>query len=265
MINIIKNIKLTKNTLIFIMGALFILLFLRQCDKIDSLKTDMQRLQVVSDRNLNNLMATRDSITVEKNKNGNLVSRISSYQIEINNVTVENAKLIKKYKEVLNINKDLKDINTLISSQIKIKDSIINTNASVVYNSNDSIKIEFNDRKNWDKYNWRQFNGKIFFDGSNVISSRFDFSQGMNLKLALLNNDGRNEIKITTSYPGVKFTNIENLNFVNDKLNPALNKNKNWSIGVGIQYGININTDQFVSNGISVGVGIQYSPNWLRF
>ena len=96
-------------------------------------------------------------------------------------------------------------------------------------------------------------------------NSKFNFEQGMNIKAAIAKVNGRNELRITTDYPNVKFTNIENINIVNDKLNPLLRKEKNWSIGVGIQYGLTLNQDQIIGNGWSIGIGIQWSPKWLRF
>ena len=268
MINIIKKINLTKNTLIFIMGALFVLLFLRQCDKIEDLKVELKQVEVVADRNYNNLVASQDSIKTYIDKNDNLVSQIKSFEFDINDSNLKNKTLLKKYSSVLNENKKIKGINTLISTELSIKDSIINSQSNIVQDST-SITINFNDEKKWDTYNWRTFNGqlKLIKNESkySILNSKFNFNQGISLKTSIVNENGRNVLRITTPYDRIKFTDIENINLVNDKLNPVLQRPKNWSIGIGVQYGININTDQFVSNGISVGIGVQYSPSWLKF
>ena len=83
--------------------------------------------------------------------------------------------------------------------------------------------------------------------------------------MAILNVDGRDQLKVSSPYPGLTFTNIENINLVNDRLNrPAVNKG-GWALGFGVGYGINLNNQQFVSWGPSIGIGLYYSPRWLRF
>ena len=99
----------------------------------------------------------------------------------------------------------------------------------------------------------------------NVKSSRFDFNQGISLTTAIVKEEGRSILRITTPYPGLDFTSIENINIVNDKLNQKQKKKAGWSIGVGFGYGINLNNNQVISTGPSIGVGIYYSPSWLKF
>ena len=72
-------------------------------------------------------------------------------------------------------------------------------------------------------------------------------------------------LKITTPYSGVTFTNIENINLVNDRLNAKQQKTAGFSIGFGVGYGINLNNNQVISTGPNIGVGLFYSPKWLRF
>ena len=62
-----------------------------------------------------------------------------------------------------------------------------------------------------------------------------------------------------------KFTNIENINIVNDRLNTTNAKKAGWSIGLGFGYGINLNNQQVINWGPSIGIGVVYSPKWLRF
>ena len=267
----IKNINITRSTLIFIMGALFVLLFLRQCNKTQELKNKVEQVQLVADRNYNNLVASQDSIRLEKNKNGELIALKNSYELEINSLTADNKKAIADYRRALNLTKDIGGINSLLKTEIKIKDSIINSMGLVTTITDSTSTIKFSDVKNWDKYNWRRFNGTVDIlrnkktNNISVISSNFNFEQGIELKAAILNYDGINSLKITTTYPGIEFTNIENINLVNDKLNPTLQRPKNWGIGVGVGYGINLNNNQIISTGPNIGIGVFYTPNWLRF
>lgn len=260
--------SLNKNTIVFILGALFVLLFLRQCNQISSLKQEIQQVQGVSDRNLNNYKASLDTITIERNSNSDLVSAIRGYELDVNNLTAGNKKLIEQYVRALNIKKETEKINSLIKADIEVKDSIIDAYAFIIQ-SKDTFKISVSDNKEWDTYNWRRFSGNVDLirkDTSfSILSSKFKFDQGIGLQAAILDTDEGRRLKITSSYPGLEFTKIENINLVNDELNrPRVNK-AGWSIGFGVGYGFNLNQGQILNIGPSIGVGVYWSPKWLRF
>lgn len=265
---ILKMLSLNKNIAIFVVTTIFVLLFLKQCNQISNLKHDLNNTEMVANRNLNNFEAAKDSITTERNRSGQLVSKISSFEYDIEVLKSEKSKLLTKYNGLLNENAKLISVNNLIYTELTVKDSILNSNVEITQ-TEDSIEFKFNDKINWDKYNYREFSGVlelVRFDSIfNIKSSRFDFNQGISLTTAIIKENGRNGLRITSPYPGLKFTNIENINIVNDRLNPVLQKPKNWSIGFGLQYGFNLNNNQIISNGFSVGIGLQYSPSWLRF
>ena len=266
--NSIKNINLSKNAIIFIAGALFVLMFLKQCNSISNLKVELENTVKVADRNYNNLLASQDSVNTYKNKNGELVSEIRSYEFDVTTIKSEYKDLQNRYKNVLNKNRDLSRVNSLISTDLSIKDSIINSN-SIIKQDSTGITVNFSDNKEWDKYNWRTFNGslKLGINDSkySILNSRFDFNQGISLQTAIIEEEGKSMLKITTPYEGVTFTKIENINLVNDRLNQRQVKKAGWSIGFGVGYGINLNNDQVISTGPNIGVGIFYSPKWLRF
>ena len=73
----IKNILNNKTLLRFIGIAIVVLLVLKQCNQISNLKEDLQSTEKIADRNFNNYKAAQDSILIEKNKSGQLVSRIA--------------------------------------------------------------------------------------------------------------------------------------------------------------------------------------------
>jgi len=269
-INWIKNLKLTKTDILYIGLIIFILLFLHQCNSNSKLKREIKQIKIVSDRELNNYKASQDTIKIERNKNGELVASKRTYEFDINSLTEANKKLIAIYQGSLNLDKDLKNVNALLKAEIKIKDSIINAKTNVI-TVNDTLSIiKISDEKNWDKYNWRRFNGDIGVlrnSKTNILtvgSSRFDFVQGMELKAAILNENGVNSLRISTPYPGVTFTNIENINLVNDKLNEKYEKQAGWSMGIGIGYGLNL-SGGLVVPGPSLNIGLMWSPKWLRF
>jgi hypothetical protein len=271
MIDFKKYIPTNKNTIQFIVLVIIVLLLLHQCDRNSTLKHDAEIAQKVSNRNYNNLKASQDTIKFERNKNGELVAIKLAYEFDINTLTAENKKVIGDYQKSLGLNKDLKGVNSLLRAEIKIKDSIINAQSLVVQTSDSTATISINDEKNWDKYNWRKFNGTVDIlrnkktNNIKVLSNKFNFEQGIELKAAIINEEGVNKLKITSPSPGVLFTNIENINLVNDKLNQKLEKKSGWSLGVGVGYGINLNNNKVVSIGPSLNVGLIWSPKWLRF
>lgn len=270
-INWIKNLKLTKTDILYISLIVFILLFLQQCNSNASLKREIKQTQIVANRELNNYRASLDTIELEKNKNGELVAEKLAYEFDINSLNENNKKAIADYQRALNLAKDIRNVNSLLRTEIRVKDSIINSNGTVVTLTDSTSTIKFNDDKNWDKYNWRRFNGTLDVlrnketNSLSVTSSRFDFEQGIELKAAILNENGVNSLKITSPYPGIEFTNIENINLVNDKLNQKNEKKAGWSVGIGLGYGVNLIPGQVVGFGPSINVGLMWSPKWLRF
>jgi hypothetical protein len=270
-INWIKNLKLTKTDILYIGLIVFILLFLQQCNSNASLKREIKQVQVVANRELNNYKASQDTIRIERNKNGQLVAQKLSYEYDINSLTDDNKKIIADYREALNLAKNAKNVNSLLRTEIRIKDSIINSKGTVVNVTDSTSTIKFDDTKNWDKYNWRRFNGSVDVlrntktNALSVTSSKFEFEQGIELKAAILNENGVNSLKITTPYPGIEFTNIENINLVNDKLNQKNEKKAGWSIGVGAGFGVNLTPNSVITIGPSINIGIMWSPKWLRF
>lgn len=266
--NILKNILENKTLIRYIGIFILVALFLRQCTQISSLKQDLVNTEKISDRNFNNYKTAQDSVRVEIDKRGNLISTIGAYEYEITSLKGENGELLNKYKKVLGENNKLKNVNALISTDLTIKDSIINSTVNITQ-ENDTFTFTFNDEKEWDKYNWRTFNGELKLsrlDSTyNIKSSRFDFNQGISLTTAIIEEDGRSSLRITTPYPGLNFTSIENINIVNDKLNQKGIKKSGWSIGVGFSYGLNLNDNQVISTGPSIGLGVYWSPKWLKF
>ena len=271
MINFKEYIPTNKNTIIFIVLIVLVLLLTYQCDRNATLKSDAATAQRVANRNYNNLKASQDTIKFERNRNGELVAIKLGYEFDINTLTTENKKVIGDYQRALGLNSDLKGVNSLLRAEIRVKDSIINARSSVAQTSDSTATISISDEKNWDKYNWRKFNATIDLlrdkktNTIAVVSNRFNFEQGIELKAAIINENGANKLKITSPSPGVLFTNIENINLVNDKLNQKFEKKSGWSAGIGIGYGINLNNNQVVSMGPSINIGLIWSPKWLRF
>lgn len=265
--NTLKNILANRTLTTFILGVAVALLFLGQCNRIERLERKLDETEKVADRNFNNYLAAQDTIKLERNANQDLVASVRSYEFEVSALKKDKQKLIKKYEDALELNKKYIEINNLISAELEVKDSIIA--AGVVSQNGDTLSINVTDKKEWDKYNWRSFTGQIDLlkvdTTYGLMSSNFMLNQGISLKMAIVEQNGINLLKVSSPYPGLEFTNIENINLVNDQLNrPRANK-AGWSIGLGVGYGMNINNDQTLNFGPSFGIGLYYSPKWLRF
>lgn len=271
MLEKIKNISLSRTALTFIAGAIFVLLFLKQCNTISSLKQEVKTAEASANRNYNNYLVSKDSVRVLKSKNGDMISTIKGYEFDIANLTEDQKKLIKKYNGVLNLNKDLNKINSLLRAEIRIKDSLL-AEASVVVIDSTTSKINFKKYDDFGKGNTRSLNGStiVSYDRLNgrfnvIGPNQFNIEQTLTLSAAVEEVDGFNTIKIATSYPGLTIGNIENINLINSKLNQRAEKKAGWSIGVGVGYGINLNNNQVISVGPSIGLGLYWSPKFLRF
>lgn len=263
-----KNILTNKSTLTFIVGALFVFLFLRQCNQNENLKREVVVAKADSDRNFNNYLASKDSIRTLVSDNGSLISEIKSYEFDLSDLKDDQKDLIKKYKKSLNINKDLNTVNTLLSANIDIKDSV---EANTVSTTIDSLTTEltFSKYNDYGSGNSRSLSGSMFITknqfGFNYGDAKFDIEHKINLMAAIENIDGADQLKISTAYPGLSFANIENINLINTRLNQKPVKTGGWGIGIGFGYGINLNNNQVISTGPSIGLGIYYTPKWLRF
>lgn len=263
-----KNIFTDKGSYIFILGVLFMLLFLRQCDRIESLKQEVKITKELAEREHNNYLASNDTIRITNAKNGNLISEIRSYEFDLDNLKEEQGQLITRYKKALNLNNDLNKVNTLLSANVEIKDSII-ANTELTYIDTLSSKLTFSKFDDFGKGNTRNLFGELLItklDSGFVYGNPyFKLEQTITLMAAIEDKNGYDEIKISTGYPGLTITDIENINLINTKLNQRNEKNAGWSIGVGVGYGINLNNNQVISTGPSIGIGVYWSPKWLRF
>lgn len=263
-----KNIFTDKGSYIFIIGVLFVLLFLRQCDRIEGLKQEVKITKELAEREHNNYLASKDTIRITNAKNGNLISEIRSYEFDLDNLKEEQVQLITRYKKALNLNKDLNKVNTLLSANVEIKDSII-ANTELTYIDTLSSKLTFSKFDDFGKGNTRNLFGELLItklDSGFVYGNPyFKLDQTITLMAAIEDKNGYDEIKISTGYPGLTITDIENINLINTKLNQRNEKKAGWSIGVGVGYGVNLNNNQVISTGPSIGIGVYWSPKWLRF
>lgn len=267
--NKIKDIFSNRTLVTFVAGALFVMLFLRQCNQISELKQDVKLAEQSADRNFNNFLAAQDSVQVLKNERGDLLASIRSYEFDIDNLRSDQAKLLKEYDRVLDLNNDLNNINSLISADLQLKDSLL-ANAQINQIDSTTSIVKFDKFDDFGAGNTRSLTGEATIKYelgrfSLIDKPSFEIRQTLSLFAAIEEVDGMDRLKLTTAYPGLEISNIENINLINTKLNERRQKQAGWSLGVGIGYGINLNNNQVISTGPSIGFGLYWSPKFLRF
>ena len=258
-----------KTLIAFIVGALFILFFLKQCNQISTLKEDIKIANENTQREINNANATKDSVRIISDSNGNLISTIKSYEFDINNLREDQRLLTNKYKKALDLNKKLENVNFLLMADLEIKDSLI-ARLSVTQIDQNSAEINFVNESDWGNGNYRKIGGSLIVshDSDGIIRGtdpKISFEQRIRLLAAVEENAGVQSLKITTDYPGLTFTDIENINLINNKLNQKASKKAGWSLGLGVGYGVMLTPGQTLVAGPTVGANLIWSPKWLRF
>ena len=265
----IKNILANRTLVTFVAGALLCLLFLKQCNSIENLKQDVKLAQQDADRNLNNFKAAQDSVTVLRNDNGDQLAQIRSFEFDLSNLQNSQANLTKRYQMARALNKDLKKVNSLISAELEITDSLDVATSTEVVDTTTS-KINFESSRDFGNGNSRFLTGystvKYDFGKFTVLDTKFELKQTLSLMAAIEEGeDGADRLKLSTTYPGLEIKDIENINLVNTRLNRRSEKKAGWGIGIGVGYGINLNNNQVISTGPSIGLGLYWSPKFLRF
>lgn len=243
MVKFFAWLKANKSGIIIGIISILLLALSQQCQLNKALKEDLQTTQNIAERNLENLKAIQDSITVEKNSNNEMVSRIRSLILNNKDLDDRTKQIIAEYEKVLNINTELQEINSAISGELRIKDSIVNTMTTIKFDNNE-IRLDFRGEKKWDANNIRVFSGDVllgvYTDSIFLKEANFNITQAISLKAAIIKQGNFNLLKISTPNPDISFTTIENINLVNDLLNkppepeiPILN-DRRWEFGLGL-------------------------------
>lgn len=269
-LDFVKSID--KKTLAFIGGAILMLFMLKQCNTISNLKSDLKIQEELTEINFNNYLAAHDSVKYFENEIGDKVAQISSFQFEVSQLERTNIEIENKYIKALNLNKDLAGVNSLLSADIRIKDSLLAMSTLTEIDSVSSM-VNFNKEDDFGSGNTRIVNGNLIirYDSSGSFTTspvNLSIAQTLSLSAAVEELEGRETLKITSSYPGLTITGIENISLINQRLNDKnkINNKAGFSIGMGIGYGINYNTsNSSITLGPSINVGLYWSPKWLRF
>jgi hypothetical protein len=271
--NWIKDNK--SGLVVFTVSVLFFITY-QQCSVNKKLIQDLETTQNIAQRNLENLKAIQDSIVIERNTNNEAVSRIRSLIFNQKNLDDKTKKILQEYEKVLNVNTELEQINSAISGQLKIKDSLINTLTTVSVTA-DEIRLDFKGEKKWDENNIRIFSGDVVLgvqpDSIFIKTADFNIVQAISLKAAIVSQGNVNMLKISTPNPDITFTTIENINIVNDFLNkppaeqPKILDENYWQIGFGLitQVRSNNKDDFYTVPAFGINATRSIAKNQLEF
>ena len=270
-VNIFNFIKgLNKNVIIFILGALFMLLFLRQCNQTADLKRQLNETKIEAERSHNNYLASQDTIKYYKSQAGSLIAEKRAFVLQLEEFESDYKDLKKEYTEVLGLNKNLKNQNTLLKAEIEIL-SRIKPEGSVTQISDTSSILNFKKVDDFGKGNSRSFEGKVkvFYSNKNFSidenQTYFDFKQNIKLYASIDEENGFKKVKIASFYPGLDVQDIENINLINNKLNEKPEKRSRWVAGMGVGYGVSLVNGSTITLSPWVGVSLLWTPKWLQF
>lgn len=259
--------EINKNIIIFVATAIFMLLFLRQCNQVSSLQSELDNTKKTAAIQYNNLLAVNDSVRYYKNENGTLIAEKRSFVYDIKEFENKYATLSKEYANQLDLNGKLDKTNSLLKAQIQINNSI-NTNPTVVMTDTNTV-FNFNKFDEFGNGNNRTFTGLVKFKFENkaykIQESKFDISQNVNLYAAIEEVNGYKQVRIASTYPGLNVNSIENINLINNKLNEKTPKKDRWMLGVGVGYGMSLVSGQTIQFGPNISAGLFWSPAFLQF
>lgn len=250
------NININKDWIPFIAIAILVMVLLGQCSRVSSLKENVKTLSVDVENAKSNYAASKDTVEMYVNQNGYLEAEIKTYAISSTDAISDYSELLKKYRTSLNLNKKLDGVNSLLTTQLTRKDSVIvytELKADSTFTFIDSVDYGDNNTR------FLQLDGKL--NGPNV-SGNIILKQSITLNAVIENIDGVNSMRLSTKYPFDDIK-IEGINIINNELN-IYKKKSRWNVNFGLGYGTYpINGSVKITP--FVGVMLGYSPKWLQF
>lgn len=266
----LKNIWKFLNSKIFGFLIIGILLFLlaQQCKQ----KGDLKRESLISEQNIS---ALNDSITIEKQKGGEMQASINAFiatekQLKDLNSTLYNE--VKKQKgNVVTLNKMVFKLKQDKETLEKYIDSSKYANLVPIKINDSTYVVPWMLAYTYDSTNYDIFKGntkigvyKIYGETEIVHEGTFmDFRESqIDLVWGQKEEDGKLRVFAQTNYPGFSPESLEGV-LIDPNTNPLMKdlyKKRHWFSGFGIGPTLNVGYD-FLNQkpAIAVGVGIHYS------
>jgi hypothetical protein len=255
--NIISIITDPKNTRMFLLGGIVVLLFLlfRQCNETEYARGEVTRFQ-------NNLIAANDTIQNYVNERGESIGEIKGLSLSLeelrDSLEYEQGRppvTVVKYKTIIK--------EKIINIPVIVKDTIINQDSTEFK----SI-LSFTSENNW-KRSSRIFNVSLpytFLDSITFGNATIGLKQNIWLG-ATLSQDVRSKevfIKLTSDYPGTTFNNAQGI-MIDRKSSEfkSLELQNRKNFGLGMHIGMGITGDG--AFGPYIGLGVSWNPKLLQW
>ena len=254
--------------------ALLIAVLFLQCNQSRRLKRDLQLEKERVEREVNNRAAAEDSLRLIRLQNGNLATTIRSYEFDIKNLKESEEILLEKYNDLTAGYKKLKGINSLIKADLELTEKILAETQATLINDT-TIALTFTEYDIFSEGNTRLISGKSSIsigqlDQPKLINTEIQLDQSIRLKALIDDLEEGPSLVISTDYPGITITDIENINLINSKLrakelnNPVSNSGA-IGFGLGIGYGLNYVGEGNFRVNPTLNLGLMWSPKKLRF
>lgn len=246
-----------KDLILIAVIVILIIVISRSCSSLNKYKRELQRQQ-------NNELAMRDSLSVYKDELGRVNAEKHAYQLtqkemmdSIDNVQQKNREYISYLKTQLGI-KDTFEVICYIDRPYrdtsKLDNGIITIDTTDVFEKSS-----------------RHLYVAIPYDIDTVLhleKSMFSIEQNVFLEGWLERNtkNGETFVHLRSDYPGMTFNSGEGFVATNS---PAYERSmrKTWGVGlfVGPSFSVAFHDKWFPCFGISLGIGLTYTPRRLQF
>jgi len=253
--------------------TLLIAILFLQCNQSRRLKRDIQLEKERVEREINNRKASEDSLRLIKFDNGTLVSTVKSYEFDIQNLKDAERELLKKYEDLTSNYKKLRGINSILKADLELTEELLAESKAKQINDT-TIDVSFA------KYNLYSEGNSRFIYGNTIVSigegdpsvtsTEINLNQTIRLK-AILDDveDEGPSLLISTDYPGITISDIENINLVNSKLRAKeiddyISNSGSLGFGLGVGYGINYIGEGTFKLGPTLNVGMYWTPKKLK-
>ena len=270
--------------LVFVVGLVAIILLQHSCNS--KLQQQIEEAKAEAQRASNNAEALADTLRQRKINDTTLLAEKLALKLTLK-------ELKQGYSDMLIGFEQFKKQNPKVIEKITVNN--YETIREVpVYAKMDSLgngTMSFSDTAKFADGNYRNLKGIISYSSKlfnkkdsvemsfgklgvyNKVTSglgNFVLDQGIKLKVGLFEDPKTHKVSIaaTTSYPGIKFTQLEGANIMDDKDSKKATRQfrKTWGVGFSIGYGgtVDLKTSK-VAFGPQVGVGLHYTPKWLQW
>jgi hypothetical protein len=254
--------------------ALLIAILFLQCNQSRRLQRDIQLEKEKVEREINNRAASEDSLRLVKLENGNLATTIRSYEFDIKHLKDSEKELLKKYEDLTTGYKKLKGINSLIKADLELTESILAETQAMLINDT-TVALTFSKYDLFSEGNTRLISGKSMLsisqlDQPKLIDTEISLDQSIRLKALIDDLEDGPSLVISTDYPGITISDIENINLINSKLRAKeiddyVSNSSSLALGIGVGYGLNYVGQGNFRPGPTIGIGLYWSPKKLRF